>query len=378
MSTPGKISLIVLACAVASIATMAAQDQGPKKEGSTTVARPRKPVDTTAEPAEGPKIPSKFEKKPGQLPEGTPSFKSDVTSVTLDVAVLDNKGRFIPNIPRGNFRVLEDNVPQEIKTFSLGEAPMTVALVIEFSNRWQSYWTETWYQTLTAAYGFVETLKPDDYVAVIAYDMRPEILCDFTTDKREVYEAMRRLQIASFSESNLFDAITDTAKRMVDIEGRKSIVLISSGDDTFSKLTFDKTRKILQDAGVPIYSIGIARAVREWLDAHGYRSSIGRMDDLQAENQLRTFSKETGGQVFMPRFYGEFPSIFRAIAEALRNQYNLTYNPTNQARDGSVRRIKVELVGPTGDPLRITDEKGKPVKYQIIAKNGYTAPREVE
>lgn len=378
MKTSKTIGLLLASCLIAGLAALFAQDQGPKKEGSETVAKPRKQGDAS-QPAEGPKIPSKFDKKNQGVPAGTPSFKSDVTSVTVDISVLDNKGRFIPGIPRGNFRLLEDNVPQQLKTFSLGEGPMTVSMVIEFSNRWQSYWSETWYQTLTAAYGFMETLKPDDYVAVVAYDLRPEILCDFTTDKREAYEAMRRLQIASFSEANLFDAITFTAKRMTDIEGRRAMVLISSGDDTFSKLTFDKTRKILQDAGVPIYAIGMGRALREWLDAHGYRGSIGRMDDLQAENQLRTFAKETGGQVFIPRFYGEFPSIFQAIAQSLRNQYSVTYNPTNQARDGSVRRIKVELVNPAnGDPLRITDEKGKPIKYSIIAKNGYTAPREVE
>ena len=73
-------------------------------------------------------------------------------------------------------------MPQQIKTFTMGEAPMTVAMVVEFSNRFQQYWGETWYQTLTAAYGFLETLKPEDYVAVVAYDMRPEILADFSTD----------------------------------------------------------------------------------------------------------------------------------------------------------------------------------------------------
>ncbi len=380
MITPKKLSLLMALGLAAGCAIVVAQDQGPNKQGSETVARPRKKGTETPEPAEGPKIPSKFEKKnPTDAPTGTPSFRADVTSVTVDVAVLDNKGRFIPNIPRGNFRILEDNTPQQVKTFSMGEAPMTVAMVIEFSNRWQSYWTETWYQTLTASYGFIQTLKPEDYVALVAYDMRPEILCDFTEDKRAVYEAMRRLQIAAFSESNLFDAITYTAERMAGIETRKAIVLISSGDDTFSKLTFDKTRKILQDAGIPIYAIGMARAYREWLDARGYRGAIGRMDDLQAENQLRTFSKETGGQFYNPRFYGEFPSIFGSISESLRHQYNLTYNPTNQARDGSVRKLKVELVNPqNGEPLRIVDEKGKPIKYQIIAKNAYTAPREVE
>ena len=74
--------------------------------------------------------------------------------VTLDVAVLDNKGHFIPGIPPGNFRVLEDNVPQQIREVNMGEAPMTVAMVIEFSNLFQQYWGPAWYQTLQLAWGF--------------------------------------------------------------------------------------------------------------------------------------------------------------------------------------------------------------------------------
>jgi hypothetical protein len=93
---------------------------------------------------------------------------------------------------------------------------------------------------------------------------------------------------------------------------------------------------------------------------------------------MRTFAKETGGQAFFPRFYGEFPSIYQAISQALRNQYSIAYSPTNAARDGKFRKIKVELVSPTGEQLRVTDEKGKPIKYTIYAKAGYHAPREVE
>jgi VWFA-related protein len=379
MKTFRKPLLFLAICGLAA-AGLAVAQQGPKKEGGETVAKPRKPGEAAPEETpEGPKIPSKFEKKKDAPPEGTPSFRSDVSTVSVDVAVLDNKGRFIPNVPRGNFRVLEDNVPQQVASFGMGEAPMTVTMVIEFSNLFQRYWSETWYQTLTAAYGFMETLKPEDYVAVVAYDMRSEILCDFTTDKRKAYEAMQRLQIAAYSESNLFDAVTDTAQRMSEIEGRKSIVLIASGIDTFSKLTYDKTRKILQDAGVPIYPIGLMQALREYYDAHGALGPIARLDFLQADNEMRTFAKETGGIAFFPRFYGEFPGIFRAIADAMRHQYTLTYQPSNQSRDGKFRKIKVELVNPAdGQPLRITDEKGKPIKYQIIAKNGYTAPRAVE
>ena len=368
------MTLLLAGCLAVDLAPA---QQGPRKEGSETVARPRKKE--APETPEGTKIPSKFGQKEKPLPEGVPTFKSDVTTVSVDVSVLTNQGHPIPNLPRGNFRVLEDNVPQQVSGFATGEAPMTVAMVIEFSNLFQSYWTETWYQTLTAAYGFLETLRPEDYVAIVAYDMRPEILADFSTDKRAAQDAMRRLQIAAYSESNLYDALTDTADRMSGIEGRKAIVLISSGMDTFSKLTFDQTRKILQNASVPIYAVGLMQALREWYDARGYLGPIARLDFLQADNQLRTFTKETGGMAFFPRFYGEFPGIFRAISEALRMRYELTYVPTNLVRDGKYRKIKVELVNPaTGQPLRITDEKGKPIRYAIIAKAGYTAPREVE
>jgi Ca-activated chloride channel family protein len=298
--------------------------------------------------------------------------------VSVDVAVLDNKGRFIPKLGKSNFRILEDNVPQQVSGYSLGEAPMTICMVIEFSNRFQSFYSSAWFQTLTASYGFLQTLKPEDYVAIVAYDLRTEMLSDFTTDRQKSYEAMQRLRIAGFSESNMYDAIVDTAQRMQDIEGRKAIVLISSGMDTFSKLTYDKTRKALQDAGVPIYALGMMQAIRERADAMGAMGSLQRMDFLQADLQMSTFAKETGGMSFFPRFYGEFPGIFQAIAQSMRNQYVLTYTPSNTARDGKFRKIKVELVNDNNQPLRVADEKGKPMKYQIVAKSGYTAPREVE
>lgn len=358
-----------------------AQEQGPNREPGTTVARPRKPdTGNTTDDSDQQKIPSRLSKK-NQPPDATglATFKSDVDIVTVDTAVLDNKGRFIPGIPAGNFRVLEDNVPQPIKSVSLGQAPITVALVIEFSNLFQQFWSQTWYQTLTASFGFIQSLKPDDYIAVVAYDIRPEILTDFTTDRAKVQDAMQRLNIPAFSESNLYDALTDTADRMSGIEGRKAIVLISSGIDTFSKINYGEARKKLQQSGVPVYPIGLMQALRIMAESYGALGPIANLDFLQADNALRTFASETGGIPFFPRFYGEFPTIFQNIQQALRNQYTLTYEPTNKAHDGTYRKIKVQLVNPaTNEPLRVTDEKGKPIKYQIIAKSGYKAPREVE
>jgi VWFA-related protein len=369
----------VSAAAIMTLAGFVAGQDGPMRDSGPTVARPRKPDVDAASPAERdlPKIPSRLKKDATGDVSALPSFKSEVDLITVDAAVLDNKGHFIPGIPGGNFRILEDNVPQKIAKVELGEAPMTVALVIEFSNMFQRSWGAAWYQTLQLAWGFASTLKPQDYCAVIAYDMKPEILTDFTTDKTKVQEALSRLQIAAWSEANLYDALIDTTDRMSGIEGRKAIVLISSGIDTFSKTTFDKTRKALQENGVPIYAIGLMQALRIMAEAR--MSPIQQMDFLQADNQMRTFASETGGQSFFPRFEGEFPSIFQAVHQALRSQYVISYTSSNKARDGAFRKIKVELVNPaTNEQLPMKDEKGKPIKYAIVAKAGYKAPRAVD
>lgn len=374
-----KVLLLCSAAFLTLAGLMVGQQQGPLKDPSVTVAKPRKTDDKKDGDSDLPKIPSQYNKKDKIDIGNLPSFKSDVDVVTVDVAIVDNKGHFIPGIPKGNFRVLEDNVPQQVRAVTMGEAPLTVSMVIEFSNKFQRYWGNAWYQTLQLAWGFASTLKPEDYVAVVAYDIKPEILSDFTTDRSKTQEALSRLQIAAWSEANLFDAITDTADRMSGIEGRKAIVLITSGIDTFSKITFDQTRKKLQEAGVPIYAVGLMQTLRELMDAYGMMGSIQRMDFLQADNQLKTFAKETGGQAFFPRFQGESPQIFQEIHQALRNQYVITYSPSNKAHDGTFRKIKVELVNPaTNEPLPVKDEKGKPVKYAIVAKAGYKAPREVE
>jgi Ca-activated chloride channel homolog len=404
---------LVLFSGVALVAIalpFAIAQQGPTPDSSETVARPRKKdapppstdvidtttndssntanppsnaikppsTDSTDSSTDEPKIPSKFSKKDKpDIPEGTPTFHSDVTTIQLDVAVLDNKGHFLPGIPREKFRVLEDNVPQQIASFNVNsDAPMTIAMVIEFSNLFQRYYSQGWYETLVASYGFVETLKPEDYVAVVAYDLNTEILCDFTTDRGKVQEAMQRLRIPGFSEANLFDALSETAQRMSNVEGRKAILLIASGRDTFSKLTYDKARKSVQEAGVPIYAVSMLQAMR--IVAEQNMGPIQQLDFLQADNEMKTFASETGGQAYFPRFLQEFPSIYQSISSSLRNQYSLTYKPSNQAKDGKFRKLKVELVDPqTGDALRIS-ENGRPVKYTVVTKAGYTAPRSVE
>src|SRR5438445_4744493 len=137
--------------ALAALGFLLPAQDGPKKDVGETVAKPRKKADPVE--AEQPKIPSKLTRKDKLDVSEQPDFKVDTSIVNVDVAVLDNKGRPIPNIPKGNFRILEDNVPQQITNFGTGEAPMTVCMVIEFSNLFQQYYSSAWFQTLQASYG---------------------------------------------------------------------------------------------------------------------------------------------------------------------------------------------------------------------------------
>ncbi len=105
---------------------------------------------------------------------------------------------------------------------------------------------------------------------------------------------------------------------------------------------------------------------------------IRDLDYLQAQNQLNTFAAMTGGMSFNPMFQGALPDVFAAINDSIRNQYILTYRPTNNKNDGSYRKVKVLLVDNEGHPLRMQDEKGKPQKYSVIARDGYNAKLPVE
>ena len=328
-------------------------------------------------------IPKKKEEPPPPPPtkpkkiEGMPdySLRVDVPLVDLDVSVVTKNGQFIPGLKKENFRVYEDGVPQNISNFNQQEAPITAVMLVEFDS------TNYWYlaDALNASYTFASGLKKEDWVAVVSYDMRSYIMVDFTQDKRAILGALNMLRIPGFSETNVFDALYDTLDRIDRIEGHKYIILISSGRDTFSKINLDQClKKIKATPNVSIYAISIGRALREMADARGMVGPIMSTDFLQADNQMNTFARLTGGRAYFPRFEGELPEIFRDIAADIRNEYNLAYHPTNAKLDGTYRKLKVEVVGPDGSPLKVKDQKGKDVKYQVIAREGYTAKHQVE
>ena len=338
---------------------------GPKRSVGATVAVPRRPPQKSRRRRLAAPV------QPGEQPF---NIAVNVDLVTVDVAVQNNRGRFLPGLTKKHFRILEDGVPQQVQTFEHTEAAMTVVLVIEFNNRYQRWWSRTWYQTLVAAHGFLGTLRPEDWVAVVSYDLKSEILQDFTQNKQAAYAAMRRLQFPMFSEANLYDTLDDVLDRLDDVAGKKGIVLISTGVDTFSKINYGEMLKKVRSTQVPIYPIGMGQVLRMRMEARGM-SPIASIDYQQADNALRFFAQFSGGRAFFPRFMQEFNSIFANISSHMRNQYTLGYVSSNPARDGKFRKLKVQLVDENGNKLKVVNRKGKAVKYKIYARKGYYPPK---
>jgi Ca-activated chloride channel family protein len=329
---------------------------GPQPNVGETVLVPKKTQPAPVQP----------EKKVEKInPNDIYTLSTSTNLVNVDVMVVDNSGNPIPNLGKKNFQVADDGVPQAITNFGTGEAPMTICMLIEFSNRWWGYL----YLALQDAYNFLNVIQPKDWVAVVSFDMKPEILTDFTQDRSEVRGALDSLRIPGFSEYNLYDALAYVLDRMKEVHGRKAILAIVTGLDSFSKLTYEQCLKIVRASDTAIYPVSI-------LEFMAVRSPYGgNISTLQAQNALNTIAKYSGGQAYFPRFEGELPDIYQQIARQLRTQYSLGFIPTNAARDGKFHKLKVDLVDDQGNPLRIVNEKGKAVKYRIVARDGYYAPK---
>jgi len=330
-----------------------------------------------------PPTPPPAPKKAEDLPDY--SLKVNVPLVNVEVMVTTKDGQFIPGLKQENFRVAEDGVPQQLKHFGVSKAPITAVLLVEFASTNYFFMIDA----LRASYAFANSLQKDDWVAVAYYDMQPHILVDFTQDKRAVYGAINEMRIPGFSETNEFDALYDTLDRLDRVEGKKYIILVTTGIDTFSKITYDKILKKVKDTkDITIFPISVGFMLREYCEthpsyycrnmAHGMGIEVHNIDYLQADNELRTFASMTGGRAYFPRFQAEYPEDFQDIENDIRNQYTLSYSPSNTKLDGTYRKLKVQVVAPDGGPLKVRDQKGKDVKVEVVSREGYTAKHTVD
>jgi len=304
---------------------------------------------------------------PPQAPQGGVSISVEVPVVTLDVIATTNHGDLLTGLKKENFKVTDDGVTQTITNFGPTEAPITIVMLMEFSSRglydWFAYQAKYW------ADAFLPNLQQKDWVALRTFDMQVHDEVDFTQNKDEVRNAIYHLYFPGFSESNVFDAVLKTIDDMKDVKGKKSILLMATGVDTFSKHTLDQTMKQLRQSDVTIFCVGLDKPYINFIESRGSLGS--HMNYLQGENQMKTIANLTGGYSWFPQFDGELPGIFHDVAAFLRHQYSLSYTPSSGGKDNKFHKVKIELVNPDGSPLEVHDQKGKKQKWVVYAREGY-------
>jgi VWFA-related protein len=334
----------------------AAQENGPQQSPPPQQPEPTKPP-TSAAPTGQPQ---------GQQTPPPPQVAISVQSnlVTVDTVVTDQDGNLVTGLKRENFRVLDDGQPQQITNFAPTDAPITIVILLEYSG---TYWGYFGAKGQYWADGFLQHLNAKDWVALKTFDLRTTLQEDFTQDKRAIDEAIRTLGFPSFHEAVLFDALYETLNQLRDVRGKKSILVLATGFDTFSKHNLDQIIDRLKETETTIFAVGMA----EEIDL--YSANGGGVGYLQAKNQLTTFARMTGGYAFFPRFEGEMPDIFNTVASYLRSQYTLVFSPSTP-QDGKYHKIAVEVLDDQGSPLMLVNQKGKKKKAVVKAREGYMAP----
>jgi VWFA-related protein len=318
--------------------------------------------DKTKSQQRRPKIQKTSPQEPNdqEVIKGQSAISVSVDLVSLQVLVTDTKGNVLTGLKPENFTIYEDNVKQEISNFSPVESGITAVLLVEFSRNIENFVYDIW----NAMDIFANSLRKEDWVAVIGYDMRSTILCDFTQDRKELDQALRRFTIPASDDSNLSDAIINVLDRTEEIEGKVAIVLLSTGLDTFSRHTYEDALNKCKEANASVYAISLGQYFRLRMEARGYTPSI---DLLMADNRLKSFAEFTGGAAYFPRFQTELPAIFSDISQLLRSQYSIAYASTNTNKDGKFRKIRVDV------EAKLTDAKGKPIKLKVTHRKGYLA-----
>ena len=325
---------------------------------------PQQPAPQQPEPTKPPEPGQQQQKQPPPPPV---SITVQSNLVNVDTVVTDQDGNLVTGLKRENFRILDEGQPQQVANFAPTDAPITCVILLEYSAR---YWGMFSGQGAYWADGFLNVLKPQDWVALKTFDLQIHLNEDFTQDKRAIDESLRTLGFPTFHEAVLFDAVWQTLDQLRDVKGKKSILILATGYDTFSKHNLDQILNKLKETDVTIFSVGTGEAIDL------YSPNNGGVAYLQAKNQLTTFSKMTGGYAFFPRFQGELGEIFNTVASYLRSQYTLGFFPSTE-QDGRYHRITVEVVDDQGNPLALANKKGKMKKAVVYAREGYVAPKAV-
>ena len=358
---------VAVTVALLDLQIVEAQRKRPAPQGASQ-AKPKpspKPRTALEEMGAPPPVPT-LKKQPEQDVSEGDVVSVDTTEVMFPVTVRDSSGRLVNNLTRDDFRVFEDNAPQPLSDLALRQVPVDVVLMVDASSSVANNLDDF----RRAAQGFAAKLAADDRISLIKFDDRIELLQDWTKSRFQLQRALNRIEPGMYTRFN--DALLLASRDQFGapaLKSRRAVIVLSDGlDNGQGTTTLEAALQAMIKAQVTAYIVSnteISRATkRAELDSllGGTDASIRfnqvNIDRLrlgiqaldQSEENLAQLAKMTGGRLYKPLTFDALESTYAEVAEELRHQYALYFTPLNKARDGSFRKVRVEMANPAFYP----------------------------
>jgi len=300
-----------------------------------------------------PELESKIPLEP-QPPDEGYTIGVNVDLVLMYTSVFDKNGRFISGLKKDSFKVYEDGIEQKVSTFSQEDVPVSMGILLDLSGSMRGKID----QVDKAALAFIKASNPQDQVFLIGFNDQVELLQDFTSDIDEITDALDNTVVTGGTAA--YDAIyLGVQKAHSGSKPKKAVVVITDGEDRDSYYKLDELIAKVQESDVQVFCVGFLNPV-------GDKGLFGRWSKSvpeKAHEALQKIAEETGGKAFFPDKLTDIHSVVSEIASELRSQYSIGYFSSNSARDGSFRRVKIEIPG------------SNPSTTHVRFRRGYYAPK---
>ncbi len=295
-----------------------------------------------------PELESRIPQEPAPKEKGF-TIGVNVDLVLMYTSVFDKNGRFVAGLKKDNFRLFEDGVQQTLTTFVQEDVPVSMGILLDLSGSMRGKID----QVNKSALAFIRASNPQDQVFLIGFNDEVELLQDYTSDIDEITDALENTVVTGGTA--LYDAIhLGVQKAHSGSKPKKAVVVITDGEDRDSYYKLDELLAKVQESDVQVFSIGLLDEVPKKSLFGGWAKTAPE----KAHDVLVRIAEETGGKAFFPNQLTDIHAVVAEIATELRSQYSLGYFSSNAVRDGSFRRVKIELSGPAAGNSHIRYRRG--------------------
>jgi Ca-activated chloride channel homolog len=301
--------------------------------------------------------------------EQQPTLRVQVDRINVGVIVTDGTGKFVEGLRREDFHIFDNQIEQPLTDFAAIEEPAQALLLIEAGPA--VYLLESGH--VLAAYALLKGLSPDDRVAVVKYAEAPEALLDFTPDKRAAGAALEQLRFnLGFGQLNLTSSVAKVLEWLTHVQGKKTIILLSTGVDTSPSNQPAMVVQQLKTSDVRLFAVSLAGGLQtarptKKKKTDATNSTQTAQQFKEANQLLEQMAGATGGRAYFPASAKAFDEAYAQIAQLIRHEYSLAFAPP--IRDGRVHGIEVRI-----DALKIPTANARLSSYRLDHRRAYLAP----